>query len=67
MTERPNKKLKTIIINISHEALEDLPNVSPAKQVEYFEKISSYLQQRLSILTLSIVLLTVNQHLLKHG
>ncbi len=46
--ERPNKKSKTIILNISREVLEDLPNVPPAKQEECFEKISSYLQQRLS-------------------
>lgn len=46
--ERPNKKSKTIILNISHEVLEDLPNVSPSKQEECFERISSYLQQRLS-------------------
>ncbi|MBU2709282.1 hypothetical protein KCM76_25020 [Zooshikella marina] len=45
---RPNQRSKTIILEISQELLEDLPNESQAKQEQCFGQISTFLQQELA-------------------
>lgn len=44
---RPNKKSKTIILNISDEVLQDIPTLSPSEQSRCLSNISSYLQAKL--------------------
>jgi hypothetical protein len=46
--ERPNKMSKTIMICVSHEAAEDFASVAHANQKTAYERISSFLTQRLA-------------------
>lgn len=45
--ERPNKKSKTIILNVSNELLQDIPNLPEAQQRSAMNRIQSYLRSNL--------------------
>ena len=46
--DRPNKKSKTIILNVSDEVLQDLPNLPEAQQQAALNRIAEYLQSNLA-------------------
>lgn len=45
--ERLNKKSKTIILNVSYEVLDDVPNLPEAQQREVMNRIEAYLRGNL--------------------
>jgi len=46
--ERPNKKSKTIILNVSYEVLQDIPNLPEAQQQDAMNRIEVYLRENLA-------------------
>lgn len=46
--DRPNKMSKTIAIAVSHEAAEDFASASAANQVQAFERVATFLKQKLA-------------------
>ncbi|MES2356567.1 MAG: hypothetical protein V4568_19640 [Pseudomonadota bacterium] len=46
--ERPNKMSKTIAICVSHEAAQDFANASQVNQASSYQRISSFLAQKLA-------------------
>lgn len=45
---RPNKKSKTIILKVSCEVLEDIPNLPKAQRVKVMSRIETYLRCKLN-------------------
>ena len=46
--ERPNKMSKTIAITVSHEAAQDFANAPAADQARAFERVVTFLRQKLA-------------------